>query len=263
MAVLIGSARIAETGGINGTKGDQTGKEVAVEKFYVHRLGWIVLRPYSSADAEKMAKCMEGICANNNFGYGQATRLTGFNELQKVGFDPKKVKTKCNIDCSEAIRACCWAAGIKIPDIYTGNLVSVLTGTGKFKRITFTKEADLKRGDVLCTKRQGHTALVLSNGSNFGSAAKPTTTPASGGTSGGLNKLPKWEGIVTADALNVRTWAGANNSKCSFSPLYKNAKVGVCDSMKGPDKSGKIVDWYYIKHNGRYGFVCAKYIKKV
>lgn len=73
-----------------------------------------------------------------------------------------------------------------------------------------------------------------------------------------LNKTVIWKGYVTADALNVRTWAGTENAKCSFGPLKKNAIVGICDSVK--DSDGLV--WYYVKYNNKYGFVSSKYIKK-
>lgn len=92
----------------------------------------------------------------------------------------------------------------------------------------------------------------------------PVTTPAAPTTGTTLNRTVKWNGIVTADSLNVRTWAGVKNKDgsinktCSFSPLKKNTKVGVCDSQKADDGS----TWYYIKYNNKYGFVHSNYIKK-
>lgn len=85
-----------------------------------------------------------------------------------------------------------------------------------------------------------------------------STTPT---TSGGLNKTCKWKGTVDVNAgstLNVRKWAGANNETCSFSPLKRGTVVEVCDSTKASDGS----KWYYIKYNGKYGFVHSDYIKK-
>lgn len=92
--------------------------------------------------------------------------------------------------------------------------------------------------------------------SSSGSATQ-TSTPASTSTS--LNKTVKWSGYVTADELAVRTWAGKENKTCSFSPLKECEEVGVCDSVK--DSTGTI--WYYIKYNGKYGFVSSKYIQKI
>ena len=97
----------------------------------------------------------------------------------------------------------------------------------------------------------------------FGSIApttttKKTTTTTKKASSGAINKTSQWKGVVTASALNVRTWAGTENGKCSFSPLYKGIVIDVCDTVK--DKEG--TNWYYIKYNNKYGFVSSLYVKK-
>ena len=76
-----------------------------------------------------------------------------------------------------------------------------------------------------------------------------------------LNKTPKYVGKVTATELNVRSWAGAENPKIKKWPLLKKGNlVDVCDTIKAADGTS----WYYIRIEGKYyGFVAAKYIKKV
>ncbi len=45
MSVMLGSARIDENGKASGGQaGDQTGKEVSTQKWYLHTKGWRVLR---------------------------------------------------------------------------------------------------------------------------------------------------------------------------------------------------------------------------
>ena len=76
-----------------------------------------------------------------------------------------------------------------------------------------------------------------------------------------LNKTPKYVGKVTATELNVRSWAGAENPKIKKWPLLKKGNlVDVCDIIKAADGTS----WYYIRIEGKYyGFVAAKYIKKI
>lgn len=81
--------------------------------------------------------------------------------------------------------------------------------------------------------------------------SKPTTS-----TSTKLNSTVKWKG-TTITELNVRKWAGTENATCSFSPLKANVSVDVCDSVKAKDGS----TWYYIKYNGKYGFVHSSYVR--
>lgn len=96
-------------------------------------------------------------------------------------------------------------------------------------------------------------------------AAPTPAAPAAGtgsGTAssgGGINKAERWKGVVTADSLNVRKWAGTENDVCSFSPLKEGEAVSVCDEVKAADGSR----WYYIKNKaGKYGFVHSDYIAK-
>lgn len=86
--------------------------------------------------------------------------------------------------------------------------------------------------------------------------------PSSGATtnSGGISKNPQWVGRVTADALNVRTWAGVNNPTIKSWPKLANGNmVDVCDTVNAADGS----PWYYIRIDGRiFGFVHSAYIEK-
>ena len=75
-----------------------------------------------------------------------------------------------------------------------------------------------------------------------------------------INKTCKWKGKVTADVLNVRTWAGTRNPNIKTYPtIKKGTTVEVCDSIKASDG----ITWYYIRISGKvYGFVCGRYIAK-
>lgn len=170
----IGHSSINEKGTVKGgKKGDQTGKEVCIRDWYLHKKGWVVIRPINPEDAEIISSTMEKICANDCFGYGQDYRDSGFNELKKVNFDPEKVKVKCGLDCSKTVMACCWAAGIKVDNFVTKTQIKTLEKTGKFEILTsdkYCKSSDyLKRGDILVTaKVPGHTVVNLTNGAKVG-----------------------------------------------------------------------------------------------
>lgn len=99
---------------------------------------------------------------------------------------------------------------------------------------------------------------IISN-SNTDSSSIPTSKPSNNpsGSVSKLNESEQWKGIVTATTLNVRTWAGTSYPTCSFSPLKKGCEISVCDVLKASDGS----DWYYIRYNGKTGFVSAKYIQ--
>lgn len=119
-----------------------------------------------------------------------------------------------------------------------------------------------KSYSIAGAKNSGHKFArpdyLLVSTSVTSSATINASTIVSTPTQNTLNKVKKWDGVVTADILNVRTYAGTNNGLCSFSPLKKGVKVSVCDSVKANDGS----TWYYISYNGKYGFVHSSYISK-
>lgn len=265
MAVKLGHARINEKGTVKGgKKGDQTGKEVCERTYYVHKKGWVVIRPKDSKDAEVIASTMEGICKNDNFGYGQDYRDSGFNELKKVGFDPAKVKVKCGLDCSKAVMACCWAAGIECGNFVTSNQVKTLEATGKFTILTadkYCKSSDyLKRGDILVTKTKGHTVVILSNGAKVTGAGKKTDSKyneAKVKVAKYFNK--KIAGTyVTKVNLNLRYGAGTVSTKIITIP--KGAKIkcyGYYNKYLG-------TKWYLVEYGDYVGYCSSssKYITK-
>lgn len=185
MAVKIGSARIDENGKAHGGKaGDQTGKEVSTQNWYLHSKGWRVFRAKDPAKAEIIARNMQAACDNKHIGYDQYQRNTLYTQAEKVGFDISKVTTDCETDCSALVRVCCASAGILgLPEGFrTGNMPSNLMKTGQFvemKDEKYTKQSTyLRRGDILVTKTNGHTVVVLSNGSKADKTPAPTPVPA-------------------------------------------------------------------------------------
>ena len=74
--IIIGSARVDERGRYSGGKaGDQTGKEVSTQDFYMHKKGWYVLRPKKASVANGIANAMSRACHNPNIGYDQNNRF--------------------------------------------------------------------------------------------------------------------------------------------------------------------------------------------
>lgn len=88
-----------------------------------------------------------------------------------------------------------------------------------------------------------------------------TSAPDNVKDDGIISNEPAWKVKVTADALNVRTWAGTNNSKLKSYPTINKGKiVDVCDVVNAKDGS----KWYYIKIDDKvYGFVHSAYVKKI
>lgn len=180
MGVPVGSARSDENRKAYGGKaGDQTGREVSTQDWYLHSKGWRVFRAKDPAKAGKIAKCMQAACDNSHIGYDQWQRNTLYTAAEKVGFDVAKVTTNVETDCSALVRVCCAFAGILgLPSNFrTGNMPSNLLKTGEFVELTGSKYQSqstyLGPGDILVTKTSGHTVVVLGKGSKYEGSIKP------------------------------------------------------------------------------------------
>lgn len=181
MAVKVGSARIDENGkAYGGAAGDQTGRELSTQNWYKHKKGWRVFRAVSGSAALKISDFVGDACDSPLIGYDQWDRHTLYNAIKGDGFNLSKLKKKVECDCSSLVRTALAYAGITgIPESFrTGNMPSVLLGTGKFVELKGAKYTDqsayLGRGDILVTKTSGHTVVVLSDGAKYeGSIAAP------------------------------------------------------------------------------------------
>lgn len=152
--LMFGSARHDERGRLTGgVAGDQTGQEVMEQAGYVHKYGWDILRPKNRAFALRLAGAMITACKNKNIGYDQNQR----SGIIKYGVDSK---TPTEADCGTTVRACCIKAGMDPGEFYTGNERKVLLASGVFDYIPFTGLDSLRVGDVLVTKKKGHTVIV-------------------------------------------------------------------------------------------------------
>lgn len=190
-SVKIVHASGSETGGIRGTAGDQTGKEVCTRKWYKHSKGWVTLRCTVPGMAEHIAYAGEVLAANPNVGYDQSQNQTLWNLLKANGFDIKNINKKVETDCARLVRVCVQYAAIKmglditIPDFYTATLANALVKTGLFEKLTASKYNDrddyLNRGMIQVTKVKGHTWIICTNGSKAEKEPEPEKVYSLGG----------------------------------------------------------------------------------
>ena len=203
MSVKIGSTRIDESGRAKGGRaGDQTGKEVSTQSWYKHSKGWRVFRAKDPAVAAKIAQDMQWACDNSHIGYDQGQRLTLYDVAKPLGFNCNRVRQNCETDCSALVRVCCAYAGVTLPNFRTPTAPAALLDSGAVVELKGAKYTDsdkyLKRGDILVTRTQGHTVVVLSNGSKAGSDTEPVSVELRRGDSGPevkdmQQRLLKWD----------------------------------------------------------------------
>lgn len=164
MSLIVGSARIDENGKTSGGKaGDQTGKEVSTQAYYMHSKGWYALRAKSVTHANALAAAMREACNNNKIGYDQNERNGVITQLKKYG-SLSKIATATECDCSSLVRACIiQATGKDVGNMTTANLATTLENSGLFDtKKNVTGESMLYNGDILVTKTKGHTVIVVS-----------------------------------------------------------------------------------------------------
>ena len=167
--VYIGNAVGDEHGkAYGGDPGDQTGKELRIQPWYLNKKGWRVFRAKSADVRSALAWDMRAACDNPCIGYDQHERNTLYKVAALDGFDCSKVMTDCECDCSSLVRVCLAYAGIIVKDFNTASEPNRLMATGDFEELTDKKyteqSAYLMEGDILCTKVKGHTAIVLNDG---------------------------------------------------------------------------------------------------
>lgn len=162
MMVLFGSARIDENGKITGGKpGDQTGREVATQSYYMSSKGWIGLRQKDPLVAVKLAEAMLEACNNNCIGYNQNKRSGVIIQLKIFG-NLRRIAVNTDSDCSSLVRACVIQATGKDPGNFnTATEKQKLLAAG-FYEVQIRKAADCRTGDILVTKTKGHTVIVVS-----------------------------------------------------------------------------------------------------
>ena len=267
MSVKIGSARISENGtsGWDGKAkaGDQTGREVSTQDWYLHPKKWIVLRPKNRAVAELIARNMQYACDNKNIGYDQSQRYTLYDVAKKVGFDCSKVTTKCETDCSALVRVCVNYAGVECGNFRTANEVDVLMSTGAFRKLTakkYTETSDyLEIGDVLVTAESGHTVVCLSNGAKVEAEPEKKAVRANRGAESFSKAIAgKYE---TTGNLNMRQGAGTSYGVMTVIPKGKEVRC------YGFYTKAQRKDWYYVEtvlDGVTYiGFCSSVYLRRV
>ncbi len=172
MSVRIGHASISEKNTPNGSKGDQTGKEVCIRTWYSRPWDYMAVHP-NAAVREKHAEAVEAACANNNIGYGQNDRNT-LNTLAKAaGYDLSKVG-KCNCDCSSLQNVAAVASGAP-GAVYGSNGWTTATMKTALQKLgykiitdrTYLANASYCVRGAVYVKSSSHTVCGLDNGASY------------------------------------------------------------------------------------------------
>ena len=156
-----------------GAAGDQTGHEWEIKAWYSYPWNCVLRHPDAKV-RELIAELSIEAANNNNIGYDQGQRNSYWTQLKNNKYDPSKITTACEADCSAGVIANTRAAG-QLLDIdalknlgasYTGDMRSGFKKAG-FKVLTdkkYTKGYDyLLPGDILLYEGH-HTATNITKG---------------------------------------------------------------------------------------------------
>lgn len=175
-----------ENGGIHGGRaGDQTGKEWCLRSWYNRPWSCILRHPDANVRA-KIAQLGEAAAKNDKIGYDQYERNTYWAQLKKAGYDPSKITTACEADCSAGVIANVKAVGYllgidslkNLKATYTGDMRSCFKAAG-FIVLTASKYLTspdyLLPGDILLNDSH-HTATNITKGAKADGGSVPADT---------------------------------------------------------------------------------------
>ncbi len=226
-----------------GEAGNQNGRELRTQAWYLNPKGWIVLRPKSPEVAEKIAYDAKAAVNNMHIGYDQKERKTLYACAEGVGFDCAKVTTDCECDCSSLVQVCLAYAGIKVGSFSTASEVNTLMKTGKFEKLIdakYTEESGyLRTGDILVTKVKGHTAVVINDGDKAEAPEPIIEEPKTGSY------------VLVLGSVNVRKTAPDGKIIMTAHKGDKLPYLG--ETAEFSDKS----KWYYVLSPVGNGYISA------
>ncbi len=241
-----------------GAAGDQTGHEFELKGWY-SRPWTVVLRWPDPAVGLKIAQLGIAAALNDKIGYDQYQRKSYWTQLEKAGYDPSKITTPCEEDCTAGVTANCKAAGYLLGikalqdlpmDTYSGNMKSRFVRAG-FKALTdkkyLTSPNYLLPGDVLLYESH-HGATNITYGKSVRPRTAPVLTPISGGAG-----EPSGPRVVAIGDVNVRSAPGVGN------PILGVLKKGCGAAYRGEKRAVDGRDWYRVEHGGRDGWVSSRY----
>lgn len=158
-----------------GVAGDQTRGEYAVINWY-SRPWSCVLRYPDELIGQEIARISQDAARNDRIGYDQYQRLTYYNALKACGWEPSRIQTPCESDCSASTAAALIAVGhlkglphLKAlsPSMTTYNMRSALRYAGfrLYTQPAYTANQNLLLpGDILLND-SCHVAVNLTRGS--------------------------------------------------------------------------------------------------
>lgn len=244
----------------NGKAGDQTGGEWARIPWY-NRPWTCVLRWPDKRVAEDIAYCAGAAADNDMIGYDQSQRATFWDALAgAMNYDPAKITTTCESDCTCGVATCVKAAGLRQgvkvlasidPDYYySGNMRSGFRALG-FKVLTdskyLTSDRYLLPGDILLYENH-HAATNL----DIGDLVRDEWEPVPTYTIGWHRDDSGWWFADTSHSYLKSEWEKING--CWY--YFDERGYAVTGPQYIKDKNGAF-QWYFFEPEIGHPKECA------
>jgi len=255
-----------ENGAYHGGKaGDQSGHEAELKKWY--NRPWTVVLRYPNQDVALMiAELSIAMCLNNKVGYDQDQRGTYWKQLKAVGFDPSKIATACEEDCTAGVSANVKAAGAlmgikaleNLPLCTSRNMKQEFTKAG-FVALTASKYRTspdyLLPGDILLYESH-HAACNITIGSKMREDWYPEGYATQTKPDPPVEEVPEFDlpaVMITGSSVFVRK--GPSTDYGSLGVVHQNDRLhyfGYTYPANG---------WYLVEFEKQTGWVSGKYGK--
>ena len=212
----------------NGKAGDQNGREWYIRDWYNRPWNCVLRHPLAEVRA-CIATLAYKAAQNDNIGYDQNQRDSYGVALAKADYDPSKITTPVESDCSKGVIDNVKATGyiLGMPELqhleatYTGNMRA---GFAKAGFIVLTESKYLTSGDYLMAgdivlNDTHHTATVVTNGTKSGNET---------------NSMP----LVKDDSTG---YAVSQLQSMLNKVSYRNQKKLTVDGEFGPNTKAQVI----------------------
>lgn len=263
---IANSGKDENSGTQGGRAGDQTGHEAEVRKWY-NRPWTVVLRYPDQAVADRLADLSIAMCLNDKIGYDQSERTSYWAALKKAGYDPSKITTACEEDCtagvSANVRAAGYIFGIKalenVPICSSRNMRQEFIRAG-FVALTASKYLTspdfLLPGDILLYESH-HAACNLTVGSKVREQWNPegyASQHKQDGLEPPVEEIPPYElpaVVITGSSVFVRK--GPSTDYGSLGVVHQNDRLHYF-GYTCPDNG-----WFLVEFEKQTGWVSGRY----
>lgn len=212
----------------NGKAGDQNGREWYIRDWYNRPWNCVLRHPLAEVRA-CIATLAYKAAQNDNIGYDQNQRDSYGVALAKADYDPSKITTPVESDCSKGVIDNVKATGyiLGMPELqhleatYTGNMRA---GFAKAGFIVLTESKYLTSGDYLMAgdivlNDAHHTATVVTNGAKSGNETNSMPLVKDGSTGYAVSQLQSMLNKVS----------------------YRNQKKLTVDGEFGPNTKAQVI----------------------